>query len=141
MNLVIIACLILVANYVLTFIQIKNYRKSTEKLINKYRGEKDYYLFSGQSRRALKPGSIVMMIVDKDYIVKECQVMRGVSILSDFKELDTYKGMHAGVILAQLHEKYNERKIKKNKIPAMNVALMTAAENALLTVAKKNASV
>ncbi|MFC3039711.1 transcriptional regulator GutM [Virgibacillus xinjiangensis] len=140
MNLIIIACLILVMNYALTFIQVRHYRKSMEKLISRYRGNSDYYLFSGQSRRMLKSGSIAMLIVDKDYNIIECQVMKGVSVLTSFKAVERYKGLHVGTLLSDLHDKHTPSKdSKKKKIPAITAALMSAAENALMTIPKKRA--
>ncbi|MBT2216025.1 transcriptional regulator GutM [Virgibacillus dakarensis] len=142
MNLIIIACLILVMNYVLTYIQVRYYRKAMDKLISKYRGNGDYYLYSGQARRKIKSGSIAMLIVDKDYTIMECQVMKGVSILSSFKEIDEFKGQHVGSLLSHLHEETNNvQKGKKHKASAVSSALMTAAENALLSISKKKVSV
>ncbi|WP_419893310.1 transcriptional regulator GutM [Oceanobacillus kimchii] len=140
MNLVIIACTILVLNYLLTFVQIKRYRKSTDELINQYKGNSNYYLFSGQTRKMLRSGSIVLIIVDCNYIIKECRVMSGISILSNFKTIEKYVGKHAGEVLSTLHEQYKSKQAKKKQLPANVDALMTAAERALLTISKKNTS-
>ena len=142
MELIIIACLILVLNYILTFIQVRNYRKEMDKLIGKYRGKDDYYLFSGQARRKLKSGSIAMLIVDKDYTIVECQIMKGISVLTTFKELKQYKGKHVGGLLSSLHDENTvTKKGKKQKVPAISTALMEAAENALLSISKQKVTV
>src|SRR5699024_12271111 len=106
MELVLIAYAILVLNYVLTFIQIKYYRKAMNDLIRKYKGNDDYFLCSGQSRKKFRAGSMAMLIVDKDYIVRECQVMKGISILSNFKKTDRYNGHHIGEVLEEIQEIY-----------------------------------
>lgn len=137
MQLVFIACAILVINYVLTLLQVKYYRQSMNKLINKYQGKDDYFLCSGQSRRRIGAGSIAMLIVDKDYTIKECQIMKGISVLSSFKEINQYKGMHIGELLENIQMEYGIEKVKKNKIPAMKSALNEAAEKAVLLISKK----
>jgi len=134
MELVLIACAILVLNYVLTFIQLKYYRKAMNDLIRKYKGNDDYFLCSGQSRKKFRAGSMAMLIVDKDYIIRECQVMKGISILSNFKKTDRYNGHHIGEVLEEIQEIYGS--LKENKVPAKYSAMQKAAENALLTISK-----
>lgn len=137
MELVLIACVILVLNYVLTLIQVKYYRQSMNKLISKYEGKADYFLCSGQSRRKLGPGSIAMLIVDKNYIIQECQIMKGMTVLSKFKEIEQYKGMHIGELMEDIRMEYGHEKIKRNKIPALKSALNEAAEKSILIVSKQ----
>ncbi|WP_343367829.1 transcriptional regulator GutM [Shouchella clausii] len=103
MKLVLIACCLLLIQSALTAIQVRYYQKSMKALVGKYKGEKGYHLFSGQSRRRIGPGSIVLLVVDESYIIQECQCMRGVSILSTFKEMEEYEGMHLGELLDRLH--------------------------------------
>lgn len=102
MNLVILLCFLLIVQYGFTFIQMKYYRKSMDKIVRAYKGKEGYYFSSGMERRKLRPGAIAMIVVDKDYIVQECYVVNGFSVLSKFKELRKYKGQHAGAILDTL---------------------------------------
>ncbi len=141
MQLILIACGILVMNYVLTFIQVRRYKKSMESLIGKYKGKQGYYLFSGQSRRKLGSGSIAMIVVDEHYTIKECQVMKGITVLSTFKEMSKYKGQHVGSLIGVLHEASKQEKTKrKQKVPAISAALNSAAESALLSISRKDMS-
>lgn len=139
MQLILIACGTLVMNYILTFFQVRSYKKSMETMIKKYKGKQGYYLFSGQSRRKLGAGSIAMLVVDENYMVMECQVMKGITVLSTFKEIEKYKGLHVGSMLDSLHEsaKQVKKSKKKQKMPAISDALNTAAESALLSISRK----
>ncbi|AST96558.1 transcriptional regulator GutM [Shouchella clausii] len=131
MKLVLIACCLLLIQSALTAIQVRYYQKLMKALVGKYRGEKGYHLFSGQSRRRIGPGSIVLLVVDESYIIQECQCMRGVSILSTFKEMEEYEGMHLGELLDRLHTSE-----KKRKSPALQTALQAAGEQALTAISK-----
>ncbi|MGE8203753.1 transcriptional regulator GutM [Heyndrickxia sp. NPDC080065] len=136
MKLAIIACAILVVQYVFSIIQIRYYRKSIDKIVSGYRGNDGYFMFSGMERSKFRKGAIAILVVDKDYIVHECHMLKGVSILSKFKEIEKYKRQHVGVILNDAHELL--QKEKGNKIPAFCKALFKASENALVSISKKN---
>lgn len=135
MELVLIACVILVLNYSLTFVQLKYYRKAMNELIRRYKGNDSYFLCSGQSRKKFGAGSMTMLIVDEDYIIRECQVMKGISILSNFKKDNRYNGHHIGELLEEIQGTYGN--LKKNKMPSKYSSMKKAAENALLTISKK----
>ncbi|MED3893723.1 MULTISPECIES: transcriptional regulator GutM [Priestia] len=140
MNLVILLCFLLIVQYGFTFIQMKYYRKSMDKIVRAYKGKEGYYFSSGMERRKLRPGAIAMIVVDKDYIVQECYVVNGFSVLSKFKELRKYKGQHAGAILDTLGGPQTNKSEKFKRFPAIHIALTKAAENALLSISKKNIS-
>ncbi|MEC0304236.1 transcriptional regulator GutM [Terribacillus saccharophilus] len=133
MKLVLIACCLLLVQSALTAIQVYYYQKSMKKLVGKYKGKEGFHLFSGQSRRRIGPGSIVLLVVDESYMIRECQVMRGVTILSTFKEMKHYEGKHLGELLDELHNP-----AKKKKLPALQTALQTAGEQALMSISKTN---
>ncbi|MGM7723902.1 transcriptional regulator GutM [uncultured Metabacillus sp.] len=137
MKIAIILCCLLVIQYALTFIQVRYYRKSMDKIVSRYTQKEGYYLFSGMERRQFRPGAIAMLVVDNQYIIQECHVVNGFSVLSKFKELEKYKGQHVGAVLDSVQENSGE---KRKKMPAISSALAKAAENALLSISKKNIS-
>jgi len=81
-----------------------------------------------------------MLVVDSNYIIQECYVVNGFSVLSKFKEVGKYKGQHTGNVLDTLGSSQVNNKVKPKRLPAMNVALSKAAENALVSISKKNIS-
>lgn len=138
MKFVMILCFLLVVQYVFTFIQVRYYRKSMNGIVSTYRGKEGYYLFSGTERRKFRPGAIAMIVVDSNYIIQECHVVNGFSVLSKFKEMSKYKGQHIGTVLDELQEFKTNRNY--SRLPAINTALSKAAENALLSISTKNIS-
>ncbi|MGM0746284.1 MAG: transcriptional regulator GutM [Bacillota bacterium] len=140
MRFVLILCFLLVVQYVFTFIQVRYYRKSMSEIVSTYRKKKGYYLFSGTERRTFRPGAIVMIVVDSNYIIQECHVVNGFSVLSKFKEISKYKGQHIGTVLDDLQECKTNQKGSYRRLPAINTALFKAAENALLAISTKNIS-
>lgn len=140
MKIAIIACTILVVQYVFSLIQIRYYRKSINRIVGGYKGDEGYYMFSGMERNKFRPGAIAILVVDKDYIVHECHMLKGISILSKFKELGQYKGQHVGSILNDVNESYPVKE-KGKKIPAFGKALIKAGENAIINISKQKISV
>jgi len=96
-------------------------------------------MFSGMERGKFKPGAIAVLIVDQDYVVHECHLMKGISILSKFNEVSKYKGVHLGELLLDINEEISQIKNKK-KMPTFAKALQQAAENAMLTISKNKVS-
>ena len=141
MDLIVIVAIIVAINYFFTFLQIRYYRKSMDKLINKYKGKEGYYLFSGQYRKMFKAGSIAILIVNEDYVIQECQVMKGLTVLASFREMKEFKGLHVRAVLENIQETYGKVITKKTKIPAMSAALKQATENALTTYNTKHTAV
>ncbi|MDP4083768.1 MAG: transcriptional regulator GutM [Bacillota bacterium] len=140
MKLTITLCAILLMQYIFSFIQIQLYKKNMEKIVSGYRGDDGFYIFSGMEKRKLSSGAIVIIIVDNLYTIHECHIMKGVSVFSRFKELKKYKGKHVGEMVNDVNETYVEQN-KRKKVSAIGKALLTAGENALLTVSKKNISI
>ncbi|WP_040203179.1 transcriptional regulator GutM [Neobacillus jeddahensis] len=138
MKLAIILCAILIVQYVLSLIQIKSYKKNIDKIVSDYRGEDGYFMFSGMERGKFRPGAIAVLVVDQDYIVHECHMLKGMSVLTKFKPIDSYKGQHVGEIVNEVHSG-NTVKGKK-RVPAFKKALLQAGENALLTISKRKIS-
>ncbi|MGX6443712.1 transcriptional regulator GutM [Neobacillus sp. K501] len=138
MQLAIILCAILIIQYLLSFIQIKHYKKNIDKIVSDYKGENGYFMFSGMERGKFKPGAIAILVVDQDYIIHECHMLKGMSVLTKFKPLENYKGKHVGEIVNDVNDTIPEK--GKSKLPANSKALLKASENALLSIAKNKIS-
>jgi DNA-binding transcriptional regulator of glucitol operon len=138
-ELAIILCAVLIVQYLLSFIQIKQYKKRIDKIIGDYKGENGYFLFSGMERSKFRPGAIAILVVDQDYIVHECQMLKGISILTKFKAVEKYKGQHVGEILNDINNHFLVN--KKKRIPSNIKALLKAGENALLSISKTKISI
>jgi DNA-binding transcriptional regulator of glucitol operon len=138
MQLAIILCAILIIQYLLSFIQIKHYKKNIDKIVSDYKGENGYFMFSGMERGKFKPGAIAILVVDQDYIIHECHMLKGMSVLTKFKPLENYKGKHVGEIVNDVNDTIPEK--GKRKLSANSKALLKASENALLTIAKNKIS-
>lgn len=135
MELTIVLCLILLVNYALSLIHIKNYKKNIDEIVSGYKGREGYYLFSGMERGLFRAGAIAILVVDQEYKIHECHVLKGRSNLSKFKPVVKFKEKHVGEVLSNINESYRHQ--DKAKIPANDKALMKAGENALLSIAKK----
>jgi len=135
MQLAFILCMILIVQYLLSLFQIKQYKKNIDKIVSGYRGEDGYFMFSGMTRGKLKHGAIAVLVVDSKYIIHECHLLKGISVLTKFKEMEDYKGKHVGEIVSSIYDEIPEK--GKSKLPSYRNALLQAGENALLTIAKK----
>lgn len=111
MKLVVILCAILIIQHALSLVQIKYYKKSLDKIISNYKGADGYFVFSGMERSKFGPGAIVIMVVDRDYMIHECCMLKGMTIFTKFKPLDSYKGSHVGEILKTVKEKSINKRI------------------------------
>jgi len=140
MKIAMIACAILVVQYAFSLIQIRYYRRSMDRIVGGYKGDDGFYMFSGMERNKFRPGAIAVLVVDKDYIVHECHMLKGITILSKFKEMEKYKGQHVGSILNDVNESYAVKE-KGKKVPAFGKALLKAGENAIINISKQNISI
>ncbi|MCE4047612.1 MULTISPECIES: transcriptional regulator GutM [Bacillaceae] len=138
MQLAFILCLILIVQYLLSLFQIKQYKKNIDKIVSGYKGQDGFFMFSGMTRGKLKHGAIAVLIVDSNYIIHECHLLKGMSVLTKFKAMEIYKGKHVGEIVSYIHDEIPNK--GKNKLPSSRKALLQASENALLTIAKKKVS-
>lgn len=137
MQFAIILCAILIVQYGLSLIQIRSYKKNIDKIVSNYKGEDGYFMFSGMERSKFRPGAIAVLVVDQDYIVHECHMLKGMSVLTKFKPIELYKGLHVGEIVNDVQSRPAKG---KKQIPAFKKALLQAGENALLTISKKKIS-
>jgi len=138
-QLAIILCAVLIVQYVLSLIQIKSYKKNIDNIVRDYKGEDGYFMFSGMERGKFRPGAIAVLVVDQDYIVHECHMLKGMSVFTKFKPIESYKGQHVGEILNEVNDSVVDK--KKKQIPAFKKALLQAGENALLTISKRKISI
>ncbi|WP_436373932.1 transcriptional regulator GutM [Cytobacillus sp. BC1816] len=139
MKLVVILCAILIIQHALSLVQIKYYKKSLDKIISNYKGEDGYFVFSGMERSKFSPGAIVIMVVDQDYMIHECYMLKGMTVFTKFKPLDSYKGSHVGEVLKTIKEKSINK--KDRGIPSYWKALAKAGESALLSISKNKISI
>ena len=138
MKLAIILCTVLIVQYLLSLVQIKHYKKNIDKIVSDYKGENGYFMFSGMERGKFRPGAIAILVVDQDYIVHECHMLKGSSILTKFKPIEKYKGRHVGEILSDIKGSHPLNETKK--LPANHKALLQAGENALLSISNTKIS-
>ncbi|XJZ26681.1 transcriptional regulator GutM [Bacillota bacterium Lsc_1132] len=139
MQLAIILSAILIVQYVFSLLQIRYYKKNIDKIVSDYKGEDGYFMFSGMQRGKFRPGAIAILVVDNNYIIHECHILKGMSMLTKFKAIEEYKGQHVGEILNDLNESSSLK--GKKKSPANRMALLKAGENALLTISKNKISI
>ena len=139
MKLAIILCAVLVVQYLLSIVQIRHYKNNINKIVSDYKGKDGYFMFSGMERGKFRPGAIAILVVDMDYIVHECHMVNGMSVLTNFKAIEKYKGQHVGEILNDVNE--DPSIDGQKKLPAYNKALIKAGENALLAISKNKISV
>lgn len=111
MNIVLIACCLFVLQTVLSFIQITYYKRHMQKVANQYSGRTGYRLYSAMERKKLGQGVIALIVVDDSDIIKECQVLKGLSIFSRFKDLNQFKNQSLSQILSQLTKEQTLRKL------------------------------
>lgn len=141
MKLAIVLCSLLLVQYLLTLIQVHCYKKTMNKIVSAYRKEDGYFLFSDMYRKKLGFGAIVMLIVKDDYIIKECYVLHGLSVLPKFKRVEKYTGVHLGELLNRINDGPAQKKASffmalARKRSAVRFALNKVAERALLAISK-----
>lgn len=141
MKLAIILSMILLIQYVATIIQVRHYQKYVGKIVSRYKGKEGYFLYSGMNRRKLSPGAVAMIVVNNDYVIEDCYILKGVSVFSKFKKYEKYIGHHVAKILDDHHECVERAGGRKKQIPSFLAALSMAAENAMVSISKKKLSI
>lgn len=139
MKLVVILSALLIIQHVLSLFQIKYYKKNLDKIISNYKGEDGFFVFSGMERAKFGPGAIAIIVVDRDYIIHECYMLKGMTVFTQFKPLVSYKGNHVGELLKTIKE--NSINKKDKGIPSYWKALSKAGESALLSISKNKISI
>lgn len=98
-QLVWIVFFLLVVQGILTFFQIKDYKKNADELIKKGR------IGVGNAKRRFSAGAIVLLTADDNEVVVEGRIMEGVSVFAKFKDFPNYNGSKLSTIMAETHEK------------------------------------
>jgi glucitol operon activator protein len=126
--------------FALTLLQIRHYRAMMQKLVGAYRNTDGYYLFSGVARKALGSGAIVLIVVDEQSRIQNCQVLTGISVFAKFKSYPEYLGMHLAEILDSAKLTLEKKRRISSKKQSMARAFQMAAENATYSLANRVAT-
>ena len=103
----IIAFCLIVLQVLLSIFQINNYRKRIVALRSKG------FVGIGMKKGKLKAGSIIIIIVNKEGIIIDCEEMKGRTVFSRFKKANEYIGQD----IADLKKCYeNDKKEKDSAI-------------------------
>lgn len=111
MNIVLIACSLLILQTGLSFIQITYYKRHLQKMARCYSGYTGYNLYSAMVRKKLGLGVIALIVVDNSDTIKECQILKGFSIFSKFNDLNQFKNQNLSQLISKLIEEQSSRKL------------------------------
>lgn len=111
MDMILIACSILVAQSLLSFTQIRYYQKYLRQTAKQYAGTNGYKLYSAMERKKFGSSAIALMIIDKDNSVQNCQIMQGKSIFAKFKALPQFQNQNLSQIITYFAEEAAIRKL------------------------------
>lgn len=95
---------------ILTFFQVKDYRKNVSEI------HKKGSLFMGQAKGRIKAGSIVIMAIDPDGIILDARSMTGITVFHRFKSIEEILGKNiyqSDDWLSKIKNKQMARAIKK----------------------------
>ncbi|MHB1627075.1 MAG: transcriptional regulator GutM [Bacilli bacterium] len=137
LTLISVVALAWVLQYGLTLLQIRHYRFAMRQLLNDYRNQDGFYLFSGIARKAVGSGAIVLMIVDDEFVIHRCQVLTGISVFAKFRSFSETEGMHAADILAEAEKTLKQKRRLASKRQSLARAMRMAAENAIRSIGEK----
>ncbi|NUF26928.1 transcriptional regulator GutM [Gilliamella sp. ESL0254] len=118
MNIVLIACVILVLQSYFSLMQIFYYKKHISKITQQYANSNNYYLFSSVQRLHFNTRAIVIIVVNDNNTIKECQILQGKTIFARFKALPQFYEQNLSHILTQLK---NESVIRKLSLPEQTI--------------------
>lgn len=75
----------------LTIMQVRNYRQCVRKLIERKEGE---YIGVGSGRGWFRPGTVVIMVADREGRVVNAERMHGISVFARFKPWSGMNGLN-----------------------------------------------
>lgn len=75
---------------IMTKVQLKNYKATIKKMSTRPSG----YLGVGIQKQKFGIGVISIMVTDKEGVVVESQLMKGVTVFSRFEPFTDYDGLH-----------------------------------------------
>lgn len=111
MNIILIACTILVAQSLLSFTQIRYYQKYLHQTAKQYAGTDGYKLYSAMERKKFGSSAIALMVIDQNHNVQNCQIMQGKSIFAKFKALPQFQNQNLSQIVTYFAEEAAIRKL------------------------------
>ena len=82
-----VALLLYILQGILTYFQIKNYRRTVSEL--KMKG----FIGVGTKKKKLGAGNIVILVSDESGKILEGQLMRGITVLARFRQLKDVSGL------------------------------------------------
>lgn len=88
MKILIAIVLIYVINIYLTFRQMNKYNEKIKKLKKEY---PSCYISTGKYQKMFKKGSISILVIDKNGLVKYGELMKGRTVFAKFKEIKNIK--------------------------------------------------
>ncbi len=116
--------------FILTWFQIRHYRVMMRKLVAQYQSSDGFYLFSGVSRKALGSGAIVLIVVDQQMRIQNCQVLAGVSVFAKFELHPDYLGVQVNEVMRIAKMTLEQKRRLSSKKQSIARAFQMAAENA-----------
>ena len=115
----------LVLQGVLTFFQIKDYRKNVAEI------HKKGSLFVGQIKGRIKAGSIVLMAISPSGEIVDARSMTGITVFHRFKSINELLGKNIYESEAWVHQLKNKQMAKaiKKGIQAMQDKIQSDIDN------------
>lgn len=115
----------LVLQGVLTFFQIKDYRKNVAEI------HKKGSLFVGQIKGRIKAGSIVLMAINPSGNIVDARSMTGITVFHRFKSIEELLGKNIYESEAWVHQLKNKQMSKaiKKGIQAMQDKIQSDIDN------------
>ena len=93
----------------MTKVQLKNYQATIKKMSSRPSG----YLGVGIQKQKFGIGVISIVVTDKEGVVVENQLMRGVTVFSRFEPFTDYNGLHIEALKQKLDQDLVSQAIKK----------------------------
>lgn len=93
----------------MTKVQLKNYQATIKKMSSRPSG----YLGVGIQKQKFGIGVISIVVTDKEGVVVENQLMRGVTVFSRFEPFTDYNGLHIEALKEKLDQDLVSQAIKK----------------------------
>ncbi len=116
--------------FALTWFQIRHYRAMMRKMVTEHQDSEGFYLFSGVARKAMGSGAIVLIIVDSQSVVRNCQVLSGLTVFAKFKPHFGYVGMRLEKVIEIADVTLSKKRGLSSRKQSMAKAFQMAAENA-----------
>lgn|SRR5699024_6181540 len=90
-NVVMILVVIVFVQAITSMVHIKYYQKKIRATVDKYNNG---FLGVGTTKKFLKVGKIAILVIDKEGIILECNILSGLIVFSRFHNYQEYVGEH-----------------------------------------------